>query len=119
MSMLPISHFTWQLLRAARRGKTPPTGKELRVHPSRKTKDGTFLDEVVAEGLIEAVSVDSPDEKTQRLPVQFRTRYKLTAKGEYAAEYGEYERELARKQPELGKDTWETTPAPRRSAHPR
>jgi hypothetical protein len=46
--------------------------------------------------MLEVVSVDPPDEKTQRLPIQFRTRYTLTKKGEYAAEYGEYKRESLR-----------------------
>lgn len=100
MPTLPISHFTWQVLRAARRSKTPLTGKQLRLVPSRKTKDGTFLDDLVAAGLLQIVGVDDLPAKAtaqeKALPMQFRTRYKLTAAGEHAAEYGEYEREVKR-----------------------
>lgn len=44
--------------------------------------------------MLEVVGVDSPDEKTKQLPAQFRTRYRLTEKGEYAAEYGMYDRQV-------------------------
>jgi hypothetical protein len=91
---LPISHFTWQVLRAAKRSKKPPTGKQLRLAPTRRTKDGTFLDELVRDGLLQVVSVDEPTEETRRWPAPFRTRYRLTATGEHAAEYGECEREV-------------------------
>ena len=93
MAMWPITHFMWQVLRAAKRSKKPPTGKELRMVPNRHTKDGTFLDELVKEGLLEVVGVDQPTDETKRWPAQFRTRYKLSEKGRHAAEYGEYERE--------------------------
>ena len=96
MSMLPISLFTWQVLRAAKRSPTPATGKQLRITPSRKSKDGTFLDALVTVGLLAVVGVEQPDEKTKNRPVQFRTRYALTEKGEYAAEYGQYERQPVR-----------------------
>ncbi|MBN9119444.1 MAG: hypothetical protein J0I06_09845 [Planctomycetes bacterium] len=100
MPTMPISHFTWQVLRAAKRSKTPLTGKQLRLVPSRKTKDGTFLDELVTAGLFQAVGVDEltaqSTDQEKRLPVQFRTRYKLTPLGEHAAEYGEYDREVKR-----------------------
>src|SRR3954470_4367667 len=96
MSTLPVSHFTWQVLRAVKRGKHPPTGKQLRLSPTRKTKDGTFLDALVAAGLLEVAGVDEPTETTGRWPPQFRTRYKLTPRGEHAAEYGEYERGVRR-----------------------
>jgi hypothetical protein len=96
MPLLPISHFTWQVLRAAKRSRKPVTGKELRIVPNRRTKDGTFLDELVNDGLLQAVSQDPIAPETKRLPVQFRTRYKLTPLGEHAAEYGEYEREVKR-----------------------
>lgn len=100
MPTMPISHFTWQVLRAAKRSKTPLTGKQLRLVPSRKTKDGTFLDELVGAGLLQAVGTDPPSAKTEkRIPVQFRTRYRLTPVGEHAAEYGEYEREVRRGEP--------------------
>jgi hypothetical protein len=95
---LPVSHFTWQVLRAAFRSKKPPTGRELRLSPTRTSKDGTFLDELVKDGLLQVVGVDPlPKGSTRRearRPVQFRTRYKLTEKGKYDAEHGEYEREV-------------------------
>lgn len=98
MPTMPVSHFTWQVLRAVKRSKTPPSGKQLRLVPSRKTKDGTFLDDLVTDGLLRVVSVDelqrhATDQEKAR-PVQFRTRYVLTTLGEHAAEYGEYEREV-------------------------
>jgi hypothetical protein len=96
MPVMPISHFTWQVLRAAKRSKKPPTGKDLRIVPNRRTKDGTFLDELVKDGLLQVVGQDEVTQETRKLPVQFRTRYKLTASGEHAAEYGEYEREVKR-----------------------
>ena len=43
MPVLPISHFTWQVLRTVKRNKKAPSGRALRVVPSRRTKDGTFL----------------------------------------------------------------------------
>lgn len=97
MSMLPVSHFTWQVLRAAKRSKKPATGKELRINPTRKSRDGSFLDALVTAGLLEEVSVDEPNENTRKWPAQFRTRYRLTESGGYAAEYGEYEREVTRR----------------------
>ena len=67
MPTMPISHFTWQVLRAVKRSKQPPTGKQLRLIPSRKTKDGTFLDGLVNEGLLQVVSVDElPRDATDR-----------------------------------------------------
>jgi hypothetical protein len=55
----------------------------------------------VEEGLLQIVSVDElPGDATARekeSPVPFRTRYALTLKGEHAAEYGEYQREVKRK----------------------
>lgn len=62
--------------------------------PTRRTKDGTFLDVLVAEGLLEVVVVEPLGEKNKRWPASFRARYKLTEKGEYAAEHGEYERDV-------------------------
>src|SRR4051812_43034583 len=98
MPVLPISVHIWQVLRAAKRSKKPLTGRELRVTPVRRTKDGTFLDELVRDGLLEVVGVDplpaqaTPEQK--RMPIQFRTRYTLTEKGRHAAEYGEFDKEL-------------------------
>jgi len=82
------SHFTWQVLRAVRRSRKPPTGRDLRLVPSPRTRDGTFLSELVTDGLLARVTgnEDAPFEAT----------YSLTEKGKNAAEYGEYEYELKR-----------------------
>jgi hypothetical protein len=104
VSVLPVSHFTWQVLRTVKRSKQPPTGKQLRVSPTRRTKDGTFLDELVNEGLLHVVGVDelpagaAGSEKSK--PIQFRTRYKLTPLGEHAAEHGECQRPLVKSVPD-------------------
>jgi hypothetical protein len=76
------------VLRAVRRSRKPPTGRDLRLAPTRRTKDGSFLTELVAEGLLVRLTggEDAPFEAT----------YSLTEKGKYAAEYGEYEYELRR-----------------------
>ena len=83
MPVRPTSHFTWQVLRTVKRNKKPPTGRMLRLIPSRKTKDGSFLTAMVDEGLLDRVS------GTASAP--FDATYALTEKGKYAAEYGEYE----------------------------
>jgi hypothetical protein len=86
MPVRSTSHFTWQVLRAARRSKKPSTGRSLRLLPTRQTKDGTFLTTLVEAGLLSRVSgsKDRPFEAT----------YALTEKGLHAAEYGEYEYQL-------------------------
>ncbi|MBY0460209.1 MAG: hypothetical protein K2V38_23075, partial [Gemmataceae bacterium] len=83
MPVLPIAHFTWQCLRTVKRAKKPPNGLALRLIPNRKTKDGSFLTEMVELGLLDRVSgtADAPFEAT----------YALTERGEHAAEYGECE----------------------------
>jgi hypothetical protein len=83
MPVLPISHFTWQVLRTVKRNKKAPTGRALRVVPSRRTKDGTFLNELVERELLTRVTgtADCP----------FDATYLLTERGEHAAEYGECE----------------------------
>jgi hypothetical protein len=84
----PTSHFTWQVLRTAKRSKKPLTGRALRLAPTRNTKDGTFLVTLVTEGLLAFVTggEDAP----------FDATYELTEKGKHAAEYGEYEYEVKR-----------------------
>lgn len=88
MAVRATSHFTWQVLRTVKRSKKPPTGRALRVVPSRKTKDGSFLSALVEDGLLARVTgaADAPFEAT----------YALTEKGKHAAEYGEYECEPTR-----------------------
>ena len=56
MLVLPITHFTWQVVRTVKRAKKPPTGRALRLVPSRRTKDGTFLNEMVELGLLNRVT---------------------------------------------------------------
>ena len=86
MTLLPVAHFTWQVLRAAKRSKSPPTGRALRLVPSRRTKDGTFLNELVELGLLTRT--------TGTAAAPFEATYALTARGEHAAEYGECERPM-------------------------
>ena len=86
MPVRSTSHFTWQVLRAVKRSKKPPTGRTLRLNRSRNTKDGSFLTALVDSGLLTHItgSAEAPFEAT----------YALTEKGQHAAEYGEYEYEL-------------------------
>lgn len=88
MPMRSTSHFTWQVLRTVKRTKKPPTGLVLRLIRNSKTKDGSFLTDLVNEGLLTRVtgSADAP----------FDATYSLTEKGQHAAEYGEYQYELKR-----------------------
>jgi hypothetical protein len=99
--IVSVSHIEWQVLRCVLRaelaGSGFPLGRELRVVPTRKTKDGTFLDDLVERGLIEvaakASALPTSTYHGERVePPQFRTRYRLTDLGRHAAEYGEYDR---------------------------
>jgi hypothetical protein len=81
MPVFPMSHFTWQCLRVAKRSKTPPTGRMLRFSPSRNTKDGTFLNDLVDRGLLRRV--------TGTATKPFEATYALTERGQHAAEFGE------------------------------
>ena len=77
---LTVTHFTWQVLRTVKRSKKPPTGRALRLVPSRRIKDGTSLTELVDLGLLARVTgaADAPFEAT----------YSPTGRGESAAEFG-------------------------------
>jgi hypothetical protein len=88
----PTSHFTWQVLRTVKRSKKPPSGRDLRLVPSRNTKDGSFLNILVDDGLLERL--------TGTATAPFDATYTLTDRGEHAAEYGEYEYILKPKPPE-------------------
>jgi hypothetical protein len=93
--LIPISHLTWQQLRFLLRAEATgeyPIGRELRLKLTRRTKNGMFLDDLVAAGLIE-VSADAAPRPSggEGEPRQFRTRYRLTNLGRQAAEYGEYD----------------------------
>ena len=83
MPVLPVAHFTWQVLRTIKRSKQPPTGRELRLVPNRRTKDGSFLTELVEQDLLTRV--------TGAAAAPFLATYALTERGEYAAEHGECE----------------------------
>ncbi len=96
--LISLAHHDWQLCRyivragRARRAKGIP-GRELRMYPARKNKNGQFLDTLVSEGLLVVVPGESPtppDRKAE--PEQFKKLYDLTTLGEHAAEYGEYEK---------------------------
>ena len=86
MAVRPISHFTWQVLRTLKRSSSPLTGRDLRLVPTRRTKDGSFLTELVAEGLLRRV--------TGAAATPFDSTYDLTSLGDHAAEYGEYDHNL-------------------------
>lgn len=88
MPMRSTSHFTWQVLRTVKRSKKPPTGLSLRLIRNRKTKDGSFLTDLVNEGLL--------SRPTGTAAAPFEATYALTEKGKHAAEFGEYQYELKR-----------------------
>ena len=89
--MLQIGTETWKILRAAKRAQPgAATGRDLRLIPSRKTKDGTFLDDLVEKGFLKVQSGTVPAASDDE-PTQFRQKYALTTLGEEAAEHGEYE----------------------------
>jgi hypothetical protein len=93
----PIDHFSWQVLRTLVRAKGPLSGKTLRVSPSRRSYDGTFLDVLVTAGLLEVARVDPAPELPpwkKPGPVQFHTLYRLTARGKEAAEFGQYDDQI-------------------------
>lgn len=97
--LVPLSHATWQTLRAVLRAESVGElafGRELRINPTRRNRDGTFLDELIEMGLLTAVGKPPTDEG--REPIQFRTRYKLTKLGKHAAEYGEFEQSYSPKE---------------------
>ena len=81
--LLMIVAAEWQQLRFVLRAGRPAYGSELRLVPTRQTKDGTFLTDLVRRGLLEPVGRMAGD--------PWATTYQLTAVGRYAAEYGEFE----------------------------
>ncbi|MBP3954737.1 hypothetical protein J8F10_05490 [Gemmata sp. G18] len=97
MPVRPTSHFTWQVLRTAKRSKKALNGRALRLVPTRNTKDGTFLTALVADGLLERATGSEAD--------PFEATYTLTEKGKFAAEYGEYEFDLKRPEPGAAQST--------------
>ena len=91
MPTRPVRHSDWQVLRAVKRNKKAPVGRELRLWPTPRTKDGSFLTELVEAGLLIHISGSAE--------APFEATYALTEKGQHAAEYGEYEYELTRPAP--------------------
>ncbi|QJW99902.1 hypothetical protein [Frigoriglobus tundricola] len=81
MPVLPVSHHTWQVLRAVKRTKRPAVGRALRLDWTRKTKDGSFLTKLVEDGLLVRTTGSAED--------PFEATYSLSEQGEHAAEYGE------------------------------
>ena len=84
----------WQVLRAVLRhkgGRGCP-GASLRLIPSRKTKDGSFLADLAGRGLLEAAGPPDPPAGPDDPTLDpFRARWRLTDRGRHAAEYGVYE----------------------------
>lgn len=80
--LMQLQPHDWQVLRTVVRAKSPPTGRQLRIVPSRRTKDGSFLTDLVNIGLLRVVA---------KAADPFAATYALTPLGEHAAEYGEYE----------------------------
>jgi hypothetical protein len=94
MPVFPVTHFQWQVLRAVKRSRKSPTGRELRLAPTRSTKDGKFLTTLIELGLL--IRVDG----TEKNP--FDATYALSDLGKHAAEFGECEipaNDLQRKTP--------------------
>jgi hypothetical protein len=77
-----ISHGDWQVLRQVLRSKKPSVGSSLRLSLNRRTKDGTFLTEMVRLGMLKV-------EGKAKDP--FEATYSLTERGKHAAEHGVYE----------------------------
>lgn len=109
MSIRPVAHFTWQVLRTVKRSRTSPTGRHLRLVPTRRTKDGTFLNALVDEGLLTRV--------TGSAGAPFEATYALTERGEHAAEYGEYDHAPLR--PAESEGSPPSTPAPKSRPRPK
>lgn len=91
MPVRSVSHFVWQVLRTSKRSKKPLAGRELRLYPTRNTKDGSFLTALVEQGLLNRVTGSSD--------MPFQATYTLTERGQHAAEYGEYEYEFVPRPP--------------------
>jgi hypothetical protein len=83
MPIFPVTHFQWQVLRAVKRSRKSPLGRDLRLAPTRGTKDGKFLTTLVELGLLTRIG------GTEQNP--FEATYALTEIGKHAAEYGECE----------------------------
>ena len=80
-----VPHFEWRVLRQVSRSKKPSLGSSLRLEMSRRTKDGSFLTDLVKQGLLK-IETKAKD--------PFEAYYSLTERGKHAAEYGVFEVEF-------------------------
>lgn len=96
----PISHAMWQALRVVKRSTSGEVyGFHMRWDLSRRTRDGSFLINLVNVGLLK-VTKSHPDNP-------FMAKYRLTELGKVAAEYGQAELPLGstKKLGEVGSDS--------------
>jgi hypothetical protein len=77
-----VSHGDWQVLRQVLRSRKPSVGSSLRLTLNRRTKDGTFLTDLVRMGMLKVES---------KAKDPFEATYSLTERGRHAAEYGVFE----------------------------
>lgn len=82
--LMPLQTFDWQVLRRVLRepGRKAVVGRALRLIPSRRTKDGSFLNWFVSAGLLRVVK-DAAD--------PFERTFAITETGMKAADFGEFE----------------------------
>jgi len=79
VAVLPVSHAQWQILRAVKRSRKPAMGRELRLNPTRGTKDGAFLTDLDRMGLLTRVTGAESD--------PFSAMYSLTELRKHVAEF--------------------------------
>lgn len=93
---VPRRHEVWQILRHVLRRGGELSGFDTRLKLSRYTKDGTYLDVLVRDGLLtpDGVPLAGDARWPPWLRPQFRCVYRLTDKGREAAEYGEVDVDL-------------------------
>ncbi len=77
-----VPHLEWRVLREVGRSKKPVVGSKLRLEMTRRTKDGSFLTNLVHQGLLKI-------EGKAKDP--FEATYTLSERGKHAAEYGQFE----------------------------
>lgn len=77
-----VSHADWQVLRTVLRSKKPSPGSSLRLAMTRRTRDGSFLADLVRMGMLKVESKNKDP---------FEATYSLTERGKHAAEYGVFE----------------------------
>ena len=78
-----LGHHDWRVLRAVLRNKgRPALGRSLRLDMTRRTQDGSFLTNLVRNGLLKVFSEGQ---------TPFESAFILTDLGTHAAEYGVYD----------------------------